>query len=165
MFQKSALFLVALLVCGHVQARHYHTDIDSFRMTCSSWGTQKRPASQSFIWDKKAQKMIVVGDAISGDEGRLKSETNTSYKRTIHHKTENWDGGKLFTMTFREDYLTRHDRDFHGGESSMIRTFQFSIPDDPLKSASVEAREFKYVEGILTLGHGGFLFECKTNNE
>ena len=109
--------------------------------------------------------MIVVGDALKEDDGRLIESENTSYKRAINHQIENWDGGKLFKMTFREDYLTRHDRDYHGGGSSEIRTFLFSIPNDISKTSSVEAREFRYIEGILTLGRGGFLFDCQYRKE
>lgn len=166
MFIKNVIFTTIFLSFSfNVNARHFHAEIDSFMMTCKSWSAKKRPTNQSFIWDNNIKKMIVVGDAISEDEGRLIDNENTSYRRTINHQIQNWDGGKLFKMTFREDYLTRRDLNYHGGGSSEFRTLLFSIPNDSSKTSSVEAREFSYIEGILTLGHGGFLFDCQYSKE
>jgi hypothetical protein len=141
---------------------HKHNIPDDFRVACKTWGFDKSPSNADFVWDSNNRKMIITGDSISDDNGRLVEGQGYQSTRSISYATTFWKGDtkyrpdtKTLYMTFRDD---NDSTSYHGQGWSNIRTFKFQIRKGEL--GSVIANEATYVEGILDMGHGGVLEDC-----
>ena len=150
---------------------HDHKAPDDFRVSCKTWGFDKKPSSADIIWDSKSKKMIITGDSISNDNNRLYEGNGFRSKRTIRIASTFTKGDvfkitdrtitrpdiKTLYMTFRADHEPRHDV-YHGGKWATMRTFEFQIRKGEL--GSVFATEASDIEGVLVIGHRGLLGDC-----
>lgn len=159
------IFLFLILFSSHALAfsiKYNDKFPDNFRITCKTWGwgLSKVPARTDFVWDLNSKRLIITGDGIAEDGGRLIESEGPLYSRTIKVATTYSKAIIEFKRPDIKDlYMTfRQENTMDSPKHSFVRTFYFQIRDG--EYGHVIATDIFEVNGILDVQRYGMLGEC-----
>jgi hypothetical protein len=159
------IFLLPILFSSHALAfsiKYNDKFPGNFRITCKTWGwgLNKISARTDFVWDLNSKRLIITGDGIADDGGRLIESEGPLYSRTIKVATTYSKAIPEYKRPNIKDlYMTFREEDTRANpKHSFVRTFYFQIRDG--EYGHVIATDIFEVNGIFDVQRYGMLDEC-----